>query len=129
MKNSQQDIQAEALRIATFAEFDIYGQSSEQYERAPKIGEKITNVCSPFGISSKELFYNLTFRGIVANYISDYVGILDLSGGDGLLSVEGSPIQSESGHVCGIRLPNLHNKQFATSFSFFMPIYHILDDQ
>ena len=103
-------MEAEALRIATFAEFDSSAQGSEQYERAPQIGEKVINVCSPFGISSKELFFNLTFRVIVANYITDYVGILDLSGGDGLLSVEGSPIQSENGQLCGIRLPNLHNR-------------------
>jgi hypothetical protein len=110
MKNSQHDLEAEALRIATFLELDIAAISSEQYERAPAIGEKIINVCSPFGISSKELFFNLTFRGIVANYITEHVGILDLSGGDGLLSVEGSPIQSENGNICGIRLPNLHNR-------------------
>jgi hypothetical protein len=58
----------------------------------PQIGDDVTNIACPFGISSKELFHNLTFRGIVANYITENLGLLDLNGGDGLLSVEGSPV-------------------------------------
>lgn len=65
----------------------------------------------------------------MANYITERIGILDMNGGDGLLSVEGSPINSKSGDIYGIRLPNLHNKQFATSFSFFVPLRHLFDQE
>ena len=85
------------------------------------IGTSIQNVCCPFGISSKESFFNLKYDGIVANYVSQTVGILDLNGSEGLLSVEGSPIIKDN-CVVGIRLPNLHNRLYATSFSFFTPI-------
>lgn len=55
------------------------------------------------------------------------MGILDLNGSDGLLSTEGSPIyHANSGELEGIRLPNLHNRQFATSFAFFCTIDKIL---
>jgi hypothetical protein len=78
----------------------------------PKIGTAIANICSPFGLSSKELFHNLKFKGIIANYLlGDTMGILDLNGSDGLLSTEGSPIyNANSGDLEGIRLPNLHNR-------------------
>jgi hypothetical protein len=85
------------------------------------VGTKVTNVCSPFGISSKELFFNIRYDGHVANYVSKSIGILDLNGGEGLLNVEGSPV-IQDGQICGIRLPNFHNRKFATSFSFFYPL-------
>ena len=61
-----------------------------------QIGEEVTSTCSPFGISSKEVFHQLTYRGIIANYLGrqGHVGILDLEGSDGLLNVEGSPVLS-----------------------------------
>jgi hypothetical protein len=83
--------------------------SVEIAKNKPKIGAKITNICCPFGASSKELFYNLKYEGLVANYVADNIGILDLNGGEGLLNVEGSPIFTEEGELAGIRLPNLHN--------------------
>ena len=93
----------------------------EVAKNKPTIGDKITNICCPFGASSKELFYNLKYEGLVANYIANTIGILDLNGGEGPLNVEGSPIFSSNDKLTGIRLPNLHNQEYATSFSFFTP--------
>ena len=62
----------------------------------------------------------------MANYISEKIGILDLNGSEGMLSVEGSPIIRNE-RLVGIRLPNLHNRLYATSFSFFTPITSLFE--
>ena len=103
----------QAVRCATFLGFQneaAGGATAGSFEGAEgEIGEDIYNIACPFGISSKELFHNLKFTGIIANYLTPLVGILDLNGGDGLLSVEGSPILSSgSDKLLGIR--QFHDK-------------------
>ena len=42
------------------------------------IGQKIINICSPFGLNSSELFLNLTLKGIVSNQLTTLVYLCDL---------------------------------------------------
>ena len=62
----------------------------------------------------------------MANFLNDDLGILDLEGSDGLVSVEGSPVLTIDGNLAGVRLPNLFNDKTFTSFQFFVPITAIM---
>ena len=127
--DSLADVDLQALRTALFVVLRPRDQKESSdlrvMEQAPEIGSQVVNVCCPFGISAKELFFNIRYSGVVANYVNENVGILDLNGGEGLLSVEGSPVishQESRPILSGIRLPNLINRKSATSFSLFVPI-------
>eukprot|EP00347_Sterkiella_histriomuscorum_P022341 403330820 len=86
---------------------------------------KIVNICSPFGLNSKELFLNVNFKGIVANKFSETLYLCDLDGN--LINVEGSPIiEKKSNKLLGIRLPNLHMNNLFIQFSTFTPIQIVL---
>jgi hypothetical protein len=54
---------------------------------------KILNICSPFGLNSRELFLNIKYKGMVVNRVSENLYLTDLDGH--LVNVEGSPIFSK----------------------------------
>lgn len=72
--DNTEQIRLQALRCSCFALFTTT-DSSKEFElgpwasELPSIGTEITNICSPFGISAKELFYNISYQGIISNYI------------------------------------------------------------
>ncbi|CDW86700.1 serine family [Stylonychia lemnae] len=88
--------------------------------------QKIINICSPFGLNSRELFLNIMFKGIISNKFSPCLYLADLDGH--LNNVEGSPIfDSKTGCIIGVRLPNVHSNNLLIKFATFIPINQLLD--
>ena len=86
---------------------------------------KILNICSPFGLNSKELFLNIQYKGIISNKLSKDLYLTDLDGS--LVNIEGSPIIRKSDRaLIGIRLPNFHSKHLFMNAALFTPIGTVL---
>lgn len=88
--------------------------------------QKIVNICSPFGLNSKELFLNIRYKGIIVNRLSSNLCLTDLDGH--LVNVEGSPVYDKATNVIiGIRLPNVHSYNLFMGSALFVPIKTVLD--
>lgn len=88
--------------------------------------QKIVNICSPFGLNSKELFLNIRYKGIIVNRLCSNLCLTDLDGH--LVNVEGSPVYDKvTNAIIGIRLPNVHSYNLFMGSSLFVPIKIVLD--
>lgn len=83
------------------------------------------NICSPFGLNSKELFLNIQYKGIVSNVLGNALYLTDLDGS--LVNVEGSPVfNKHDGSLVGIRLPNLHSQYLFMNAAVFTPLHNLI---
>ena len=121
----------EHLRVSTLIVLTPASNKEKQEEMAfTPIGDllpaqKVLNVCSPFGMNAKELFMNITYKGIIVSRVSPRLYLTDLDGH--LVNVEGSPVMDKkSKQLIGIRLPNVHSFNLFMGSSLFVTIDTVL---
>jgi hypothetical protein len=86
-----------ALRNSTFLRFSFSQKLpliNSIIGSLPPVGSEVVNICCPFGATSKELFFLLEYKGIIANYLTENLGVLDIEASEALLNTEGSPVMN-----------------------------------
>jgi len=86
--NPYRNLAAEAIRMSSFLIFEFVKEEDQMkdvvegvmMERNIQMESPVVNVCSPFGLNSKEMLHNISYEGIISNRIQSCLYLVDLDG-------------------------------------------------